>query len=147
MSARPTIMPHLHRHWILLTASAVEPPSGPAKRIFAWLGDKTSPGQIVGEGRRRSVWGGGMLSLRIAVSLRDGLIPWCSWLRAKCQLAGWNGHARSTERKRDTRQQQQQKLVNINSNYKTECRREVHHTDKSQQWVNKTLNHKLQQRV
>jgi len=58
-----------------LAASAVKPPCGPAKRTFAWLDDKTSPGQIVGEGRRKSVLGGGKLSLRIAVSLRDGLIP------------------------------------------------------------------------
>jgi hypothetical protein len=44
--------------------------------------------------------GGGKPPLRIAVSLRDGLIPWCSLLRANCQLARWNDPARSTDRNR-----------------------------------------------
>jgi len=52
-----TIVPHLRRHRLPLAASAVQPPCGPGKRIFAWL-DNTSPGQIVGEGRRRVFWVG-----------------------------------------------------------------------------------------
>ena len=70
----PTNVPLLRRNRMPLTASAIKPPCGPAKRTFSCLDDKTSPGQIVGEGRRRGVLGGGRLSLRIAVSVRDGLI-------------------------------------------------------------------------
>jgi hypothetical protein len=74
--------------------------AAPQGAQIAWLGDKTSPGQTA-EGRGRRVWGGSLLLVRNAVSVLDSPIPWCSWLRAKCQLAGWNDHARSTEWKRD----------------------------------------------
>lgn len=74
--------------------------AAPQGAQFAWLGDKTSPGQIA-EGHQRRVRGGSLLSVRNAVSVLESSIPWCSWLRAKCQLAGWRDHARSTEWKRD----------------------------------------------
>lgn len=60
--------------------------AAPQGAHFAWLGDKTSPGQTA-VGRQRSVRGESLLSVRSAVLVLDSPIPWCSWLWANCQLA------------------------------------------------------------